>query len=418
MSKTQEPPRKDRPVLPNGRAIVGIDISLQRHAAAGLTVYGQSFSRVISFANNRAGIERLEELLLKPLGGPGRVLVGMEATGHYWMPVFFQLRSRGYDALIINPIQTRGQFRTRIRKTTTDKLDARSIADLVHNGKALAARIPSEDILRLRLQTRQRWRLVHIASDLTRFAYSLIDRLFPEFHEHFNSPLNATGRALLRQIGLAPQALTDQALEVHTIARRASRSRLSSADIDTLIQKARTSIGIRQAEDVLVAQLRSTLDLIEGIERQVEALDSDLKERIDKLNSPLLSLGLSPAIIATIHAESDPISDFKRPWQYAAYTGLEPSLRQSGRITNPNTPISKRGSPYLRRALYLAAVALYRHIRPLQRLYQKKRKENHAHTDAIVIVAHKLARIVWSLLTYNRPFRITLPKPKSIAIKP
>lgn len=411
MLDTHQSPRKDRPVLPNDRAIVGIDIGLQRHAAAGLTTYGQPFCRTISFTNNRAGIERLEELLLKPLGGPGRVLVGMEATGHYWMPIFFQLRNRGYDPIVINPIQTHGQFRSRIRKTTTDKLDARSIADLIHNGKALAARIPDEDTLRLRLQTRQRWRLTQIASDLNRFAYSLIDRLFPEFHEHFNSPLNATGRALLRQIGLAPQDLADQNLAVHAIAKRASRSRLKPADVEALIQKARTSIGIRRAEDVLVAQLRSTLELIENIERQLVTLDDQLKDRIEQLNSPLCSLGLSPAIVATIHAESDPISDFKRPWQYAAYTGLEPSLRQSGKITSPNTPISKRGSPYLRHALYLAAFSLYRHNKPLQRLYQKKRKENHAHVDALVIVAHKIARIVWSLLTHNRTFRITPPKP-------
>ena len=412
MSDTQKPLRKDRPVLPNGRAVVGIDIGLNRHAAAGLTRYGQPFGRTISFSNDLAGIQRFEERLLKPIGGPARVLIGMEATGHYWMPIFFQLRTRGYDPIVINPIQTRGQFRTRIRKTTTDKLDARSIADLIHNGKALAARIPDEDTLRLRLQTRQRWRLSHLASDLSRLAYSLIDRLFPEFHGHFNSPLNATGRALIHQIGLAPQTLVDQGPEVHSIARRASRSRLTPADIEILIQKARASIGIRQAEDVLVAQLRSTLELIENIERQIADLDALFEDRLEELDSPLRSLGLGPAILATIHAESDPISDFKHPWQYAAYAGLDPSLRQSGKITNPRTPISKRGSPYLRQALYLAAVALYRHVRPLQRLYQKKRKQNHPHTDALIIVAHKIARIVWSLLTHNRPFCITPPKPK------
>jgi transposase len=411
-SPNEVPARKDQPVHPNGRHVIGIDISLKNHSAAGLTAAGQPFGRSISFSNDRAGVDRLETLLLKPMGGPGQILIGMEATGHYWMPIFFELRARRYDCIVINPIQTRGQFRTRIRKTTTDKLDARSIADLVHRGKALAARIPSEDTLRLRLQVRQRWRLVHLASDLSRFAHSLIDRLFPEFHDHFHTPLNATGRALLRQIGLAPQALVDHAIEVHSLARRASRARLSTSDIDTLIQRARASIGIRQAEDVLVSQLRSTLELIEGLERQIDVLDTDLEERAKKLNSPLGSLGLSPALIATIHAESDPITDFKHPWQYAAYAGLDPSLRQSGQIRNPQTPISKRGSPYLRHALYLAAAAHYRHCTPLQRLYQKKRKEKHHHTDALVIVAHKLARIVWSLLTHKRQFRITPPKPK------
>jgi hypothetical protein len=78
--------RKDRPVLPNGRHVVGIDIGQKFHAAAGVTAVGQDFGRMISFDNTRAGVDRLEQILLKPLGGPAKILIGMEATGHYWMP--------------------------------------------------------------------------------------------------------------------------------------------------------------------------------------------------------------------------------------------------------------------------------------------------------------------------------------------
>jgi transposase len=76
------------------------------------------------------------------------------------MPLYFELRRRGYQAIVINPIQTRGKFRTRIRKTKTDKLDARSIARLVLGGEARAARIPDEATLELRLLTRHRWQLL------------------------------------------------------------------------------------------------------------------------------------------------------------------------------------------------------------------------------------------------------------------
>ncbi len=141
--------RKDRPVSPGERNVVGIDIGKKRHAAAGLTAAGEPAGPKLSFANDRAGVDKLEEKLLKPLGGPERVLIGMEATGHYWLPVYFELTRRGYACIVINPIHrdartfsgsdppgTRGEFRTRIRKTKTDKLDALSIASPPRGGSS------------------------------------------------------------------------------------------------------------------------------------------------------------------------------------------------------------------------------------------------------------------------------------------
>ena len=407
----QEKEAKDQPVQAKGRHVVGIDIGLQTHAAAGFTTAGCAFGRNLSFPNHHAGVDRLEKELLKPLGGPKKVLLGMEATGHYWMPIYFELKRRGYHSVVINPIQTHGEFRTRIRKTKTDKLDARSIARLLLNGKALAARIPDEKVFALRLQTRHRWRLIDLSSDLVRFAYSLIDRLFPEFHGHFCSPLNATGRALLREIGLAPRTLVEKQDEVSTLIARASRKKIPAAKVVELLDKARNSIGIRQAEDTMVKQLRDTLLLIEGLETQAATLDKELESLPEIAASPLQSLGISPALIATIHAEADPMTDFKRPWQFAAYAGLDPSCYESGQMRSTHTAISKRGSPYLRRALYLTAFSVYRRHACFQRLYQLHRKKGRHHTDALIIVAHKLARVIWRMLTDQRDFRARPPKP-------
>jgi transposase len=403
--------RKDRPVLPNGRHVAGIDIGQRVHAAAGVTSSGEDFGRIISFDNNRAGVDRLEQLLLKPLGAPAKILIGMEATGHYWMPLYFELQRRGYQAIVINPIQTRGKFRTRIRKAKTDKLDARSIARLVLNGEARAARIPSESLLELRLLTRHRWRLTSLCGDLQRFAYSLIERIFPEYSDLFCSPLLPTSCALIRKFGLSPATLAGQPDELSALVLHASRNRVSHTTVRTLLARAAQSIGIARAECVIVDQLRSVISLLDTIESQIAALDEELEGRVEALHSPLLSLGLRAPLVATIHAESDPIADFRRPWQYAAYAGLDPSTCESGNFKGSRAHISKRGSPYLRHALFLAACALYRRHRSLQRLYQRSRKAGHHHTDALVIVAHKLARIIWRLLTDNRPFRAKAPKP-------
>jgi transposase len=408
--------RKDLPVDPDGRHVVGIDIGQKTHAAAGLTAAGKDFGRKIYFPNSRAGLERLETLLLKALGGPQAVLIGMEATGHYWMPLHTQLTKLGYTVAVVNPIQTSKKFRTCIRKTKTDKLDAQGIARLVLSGEAKTARIPNAATLELRLLVRHRWRLMGIAGDLERFSISLIERLFPEFTDTFPSLRSASGRSLLREIGLAPELLAARSDEVTALLRRVSRKQLSFEKIQNFLVQARQSIGIGSAQQVLVEQLRSVLTLVETIESQIDTLDKELESRMLNLESPLKSLGLHAPLIATIHAESDPIHDFQHVWQYAAYTGLDPATFQSGNKTGTRIHISKRGSPYLRQALYLAAFCLYRRQRPLQRLYQKCRKSGHHHIDALVIVAHKLARIIWRMLTDNRPFHVNPPKRQQLLL--
>jgi len=404
--------RKDQPVHPNGRHVVGIDIGCKRHAAAACTRDGREFGRVIFCANDRHGVERLQTQLLLPLGGPPAVLIGLEATGHYWLPFHGELTRLGYQVVVINPLQTRAKFRARLRKTATDKLDARSIAEFVQQGKAHTARIPDTPTHILRLTVRQRWHYMALTSDLKRLALTYLDRLFPEFHHQFNSPLNATGRALLHQLGLAPQDLLAQPERVLEIASAASRRRVGKARVDELLEQARHSLGLVPLAATLVTQLRSVVHLIESLEIEVARLDEELEKWVKQKQSPLVSMGLSAPIIATIHAESDPMSDFTHPWQYAAYAGLDPSLSESGNMRSSHTPISKRGSPYLRHVLYLAALSRYRQNRSFQALYQKSCRKGHHHTSALIVVAHKIARIIWRVLTDERPFRQTPPPSK------
>lgn len=400
---------KALPVAPNGRHVVGIDVGQQNHAAAALTAAGLIFGRKLSFPNTRDGISLLERELLTRLGPKDQVLIGMESTGHYWQPLYFELQRRGYYSIVINPIQTRAKFRTRIRKTKTDKLDARSIAALVRSGEAKAARIPEECIYELRILVRQRWRLIDSRSDLERFALSLIERVFPEYPFIFSKPFSAAGKELIRAYGLVPRTLVQNAHQLPGFLQRASHGKLSEEKINALLGQAGTSIGIPMAHATFANQLKLTLSMHDTLTSHIEALDKDLETRVTALDSPLHSLGLHAPLIATIHAESDPMTDFSHVWQYAAYTGLDPATYDSGKMHGTRVHISKRGSPHLRRALYLAAFALFRRHKTLHRLYLRMRKAGRHHTDALIVVAHKLARIIWRLLTDKRPFKAQPP---------
>lgn len=400
----------DQPVFARGRNVVGIDIGKNKHSAFAITSGGETIAALAIFANDREGVDRLEASVLKPAGGPRKLLFAMEATGHYWMALYHELVRRGYRGVVLNPIQTHGEARTRIRKTKTDKRDAEGIARFILTGKAHAARIPDERTLELRILVRRRHQLVQMKGDTERAAQSLTDRVFPEYDRCFCKPFLPSARAMIRAVGIGPSGLLRDRDLTAEVLTRASRNRFVPDRIENLLGEAERSIGIGLAEDVVSDELRQTLDLIEELELQIAEIEYQLECRIEEMASPLLTLGIRAPLAAAIHAESDPASDFPSGRQYAAYAGLEPSTFESGQMKGTRTHISKRGSPHLRRALYLSAFSVYRKHEYFHRIYRRFRKKGHQHNDALVIVARRLALVVWRMLKDNRPFTKRPPK--------
>ena len=147
-------------VLAKGRAVVGIDVGKRKHAATALTPQGEVIAQLAAFPNTREGIDLLEKDILRKAGGPGKVLVAMEATGHYWMCLYHELIRRGYACVVLNPLQTNARSSARIRKTRNDKIDSQTIARLILSGEAKATRVTDPKITELRLLVRHRHRLL------------------------------------------------------------------------------------------------------------------------------------------------------------------------------------------------------------------------------------------------------------------
>jgi transposase len=409
---------RSRPVLAKGRAVVGIDVGKRKHAATALTPQGEVIAQLASFPNTRAGIDLLEQEILRKAGGPSKVLVGMEATGHYWMCLYHELARRGYACVVLNPLQTNARSRASIRKTRTDKIDSGTIARLILSGEARATRVPDPKTTELRLLVRHRHRLLCAAGAMERYAHTLVDRIFPEYADVFCKPFLPSAQKLIREIGLAPAKLVEQADQVRELLRRTGRGRIASETIDQLLEAAKQSIGTRQAEELAESQLRSIFDYLKTVRQQIADIEKQLDQRAEELDSPLFSLGITGPLVAAIHAESDPIGDFAKPEQYVAYTGLDPSLHDSGDTIHRRGKISKRGSPLLRHTLYLAAFVVYRRHDYFRRIYRKHRKLGKKHSNALVIVARRLARVIWRLLTDGRPFAKRPPKSACPTAKP
>jgi transposase len=231
------------PVHAGGRSLVGIDIGKNNHAAVAIGPQGQKIASLSSFPNNRQGVDILQTRVLEAAGTPQQLPFAMEATGHYWMPLYHELVCRGYQGVVLNPIQTNGEARTRIRKTKTDKKDAEGIARFILTGKAQAARIPDEVTLGMRVLTRRLLQLVQMKGDVECAAQSLSDRIFPKYLGVMCKPFLASGRALIREIGLVPANIAAEPEATRELLRRVSRGHFYNESINDIIRLAEKSIG-------------------------------------------------------------------------------------------------------------------------------------------------------------------------------
>ena len=403
-------------VVVDHRNIVGIDIGKRKHAATAITPQGAVIASLNVFENNKEGVDLLEREVLVPAGDKNKPLVALEATGMYWNALHDELTRRGYHCVVLNPIQTMRWGQKRIRKTKTDRIDSEIIARTILAGDAQATLVPDEPMWELRLLVRHRWRLIRSQNTILLYAISLVDRVFPELEGVFSKPFLRSVRTLIREVGLTPDVLAANQKQVRDVLEKASRKRLSSETIDDLLQRAKTSIGTRQGEAVVNNQLRMIVDYLDFMDDQVEQISRELRCRMEALNSPIMSLGIGPEIAATILAESGAVERFAGPREYAAFCGLDPSVRDSGDSIHGISHISKRGSPLLRWALYMAAIAVYKKHRDFGKIYlrhtkqQPKGRRQKGHRYALIAVAHKVARVTWRIMKDNRPFTKNPPK--------
>lgn len=113
--------------------------------------------------------------------------------------------------------------------------------------------------------------------------------------------------------------------------------------------------------------------------------------------------GVSDKTVSAILGECGDLRRFKDAKSFIGFLGLYPTLYQSGNSTSVGT-LAKRGIPIAKHALYLAAVSSIRHNTELHKLFRDKVSTGKSKKEAIIIVAKKLATIIYSLFKYNQPY--------------
>ena len=188
--------------------------------------------------------------------------------------------------------------------------------------------------------------------------------------------------------------------------KKVSRGRHSTDKVREVKSLAKNSFGIKFTGDACSFEIKQLVNQIIFLENQAHELEVKIKELYSKLDNHLQSIpGIGEVTAPVILAEIGDINNFSTPSKLTAFAGIDPSENQSGNKKSTDGKTSKRGSPYLRHAIYLAAMVASNNDPIMHDYYIKKRAEGKHHYVALAGVERKLLGIIFHVLKENRDYR-------------
>ena len=384
--------------------IVGIDIGKNHHEASIVSPEGKQIGRSLRFATTHKGADSLMRFIFKNIGNSPCVF-GMEATGHYWYPIYSFLKAKGYTIYVINPIQSDSLRKMYIRQTKNDSIDSFLIAEVIRFGQFTTTSMADENILAMRQLCRYRDSVISSRTEIKLRISTIMEQIFPEYEKQFSSLWLSTSMGILEKY-LTPENIENAPIdELFEIIKDKSHNKLTMKKAISIREAAADTFGIKIAQDAFSFQLKQLIDRMNFLDKQIEALDIEIMKYYEQFDCYLHTIpGIGIIGAATILAEIGDISRFKNSSALVAFAGIDPTVRQSGEFNSTHNHMSKRGSPYLRHAIFLAATTCSFHNSPLNAYYKKKRDQGKHHLTATGAVARKLTTIIYAVLWDSKPY--------------
>jgi transposase len=389
----------------NNKLIVGIDIGKRLHVATIIDNSGIVIGKPFSFANTTSGGALLLAKIALVNTDNAPVVFGLEATGHYWLSLYSFLTKQDYLVSVINPYQSDAWRKVYLSSVKTDKEDSFLIADILRFGNSPETTLSSETMISLRNLSRFRITLSQQITDTKRRIITVLDQIFPEFETLFSDLFGKTGKALLEQYP-TPDSLEHISLtKLTNLVKKLSKGRFTKDKATEIKQKAKESFGINFAMDSFQLELHLLLRQLTFLDNQITVVEKQIGQTMENIDTTLTSLpGISTILAAAIIAEIGDIKRFKTSSQLVSFAGINPTVRQSGQFLGNKNKMSKKGSPYLRLALWQAAITSTRFNPVLKAYYTVKIKEGKSHMTVIGAVSRKLTGILFTMLKENTTF--------------
>lgn len=384
---------------------LGIDIAKVNHVASLISEDGSILVKAIKFTNSIEGLQKLLDSISN--FDKSQIYCAMEATGTYWLSLFSALTDKGFNVSVFNPYQIksfRGAYNN--RKQKNDVIDSILIANFLSFNGTEQTSLPNDDLLALKNLTRYRSNLVDNICKAKTQVTGILDKVFPEYSDLFSDTFSEASKQILLNCPTPNEVVNFNTRKLANLLKKASRGHHSTDKVREVKSLAKNSFGIKFTGDACSFEIKQLVNQIIFLENQAHELEVKIKDIYSKLDNHLQSIpGIGKVTAPTILAEIGDINNFSSPSKLTAFAGLDPSENQSGNKKSFNEKTSKRGSPYLRHALYTAAMVAANNNPIMHDYYIKKRAEGKHHYVALTGVERKLLGIIFHVLKENRDYR-------------
>lgn len=385
----------------------GIDIGSDEHVVAAVDSDSAVAVKPFKITESAEGYARL----VTALEAAPVALVAFEATGHYWRNLFAALTARGYAVALLNPLQTHHFAKEELSRTKTDAIDALGIARFAAQKHPVVTRLAESATDELRELVRHRDRLVADFGDRVRQLHRLVDLGFPEFTRHVKGLDSMLASALLAEYpnaqafaGAAPKQVAKLVYDgVHKVGNELAQA---------LIASAKVSVGAHHGPAYRI-QVRHTCQDLDTLRRRIKELDGDISTLLDhhEVGSLLTTIdGIGPTTAARVIAELGDINRFANAAALAAYVGVVPGLKQSGKRQSPRAGLSPIGHARLRTALWMPLLTAVRRNAWLKAFYDRLVSRGKPPKVALIAAMRKLLAAIYAVARDRKPF---VPRPEN-----
>ena len=389
---------------------VGIDVAKDKHDCFITNSDGEVLFHSFSITNNLSGFTELYQNILSVMNDVDKVKVGLEATGHYSYNLLGYLLDKGFPTYIINPLHTNLYRKSlSLRQTKTDKVDARTIASMLMSDVNLKSYSDtSYHNEELKSLTRYRFDKVKERSALKVSISRLVCILFPELEELVPTLHMASVYTLLSEFPGASYGASAHLTKLTNLLSKASKGHYGKDTAVLFRETARSSIGSVMPAKSL--ELKHTIKLIQELTSEIDEIETAIKQIMDEeIQSPILTIpGISYRMGAMIIAEIGDFNRFDSADKILAYAGMSPSTYQSGQLDNCHSHMEKRGSRYLRYALYNATKYVCHWDKTFGAYLEKKCSEGKHYNVALSHAAKKLVRTIFALERSGQPYKASV----------
>lgn len=379
----------------------GIDVASERHTLARLDASGTPLGKPLPITEDRDGYDTLLEAL-----GPPPVLIVMEATGHYWKNLFVVLTAAGHEVALLSPFVARRFQDSSLERTKTDAIDANGLARLGFEKRPPPTRLHDEVAESLRELVRHRDRLRQDFDDRVRQLHRLVDLGFPELTRYVRTLGSMLATCLLAEYPTA-----------HAFAR-ASPKRLAKLRYDgrhlvgdelasQLVDAAKRSIGQHHGP-AYTLQARHICQDLDLWRRRLVEIERDIENLLDthKVGKLLTTIeGIGPQSAARVVAAVGDPARFRTAAAFAAYVGVVPGLKQSGKRTGARASIGPLGNARLRMALWMPVLSAVRRNPWLRTFYERLRAAGKPPKLALIAAMRKLLHALYGVAKNRAPFQ-------------